>query len=113
VCAAGPFDAACSIERFRGCATDAQCNPPPGGSCSTCLPGQICEFAARECFTTDGVVGDDIKVEGAADAGCGNIAKPKLGTIFCIPPTEGGSVNTVAGLPGPGRLDLQVEARYE
>ena len=108
-CTTGPFDALCSIERFRGCSTDANCNPP---TCPECVAGQTCDFVTRECYTDDGVIGGDVVGEGTPDPGCGNIADPSLATLFCIPPTQGASVNAVGGLPGLGRLGLEVEAIY-
>jgi hypothetical protein len=105
-CATGPFPGACSIERFRGCVGDGDCQ------CLGCVPGQTCLFEAQECFTDNGVVGGDVTVEGTPDPGCGNIANPELGTLFCVPPSQSSSVNAVAGSPGLARLDLKVEAIY-
>jgi len=112
VCATGPFDALCSIERFRGCNTSADCNPPPAGTCTTCLSGQSCVSFPRQCYTDDGVICDSVFAEGTPDPSCGNIAEPTLATLFCIPPTQAASVDATRGLPGLGRLGLPVEAVY-
>jgi hypothetical protein len=112
-CATGPFDGKCSIETFRGCTLNANCIPfEDGGTCAGCLPGQVCNFGPRECFMDDGTVGGMAQVQGSADAGCGNIAKPTFGTLFCIGPVGNTAVNSSAGLPGLGRLHLPVEAVF-
>jgi hypothetical protein len=90
VCNAGPFDQFCSIERFRGCTSDADCNPP---SCADCLSGQVCSGGLRNCFL------DPIVRTGTAGTQNSVVA-----ATFCIPPTAAAAVNTVAGLPGPGAL---------
>ena len=92
-CATGPFDGNCSEERFRGCSNSNECNPPPAGSCTGCAPGQTCVFTARQCFL------DPIVRTGTPGTDMGVVA-----ATFCIPPTASGSVNSVAGLPGPGAL---------
>jgi hypothetical protein len=97
VCEAGPNDQACSREPFRGCLADADCNPPPLGTCATCAPGQACHSRARECFP------DPIVRTGAP----GVQAATAVAT-FCIPPTASQSVNQVSGLPGPGALALPI-----
>lgn len=106
-CALGPFDGVCSLEPYLGCFNDAGC--AGGGK----LPGQTCIFPVLNCYTDNGVIGGTVDVQGAADPGCGNRATPALGTLFCVPPSEGAAVNAVAGLPGLARLDLKVEAIYE
>lgn len=95
VCAAGPFDRLCSVETFRGCLNDTDCNPPPAGNCSNCVPNQVCSGKFRECFL------DPIVRTGTAGTQTAVIA-----ATFCIPPTTSPAVNSVAGLPGPGGLLL-------
>ncbi len=99
VCEAGPFDTFCSIETFRGCSNDLECQPPPAGSCGTCVPGQTCTGDFRECFldpiVRNGVPGTQTAV---------------LAATFCIPPTSAPSVNSVGGLPGPGALQFSLLA---
>jgi hypothetical protein len=95
LCEAGPFDSTCSQEKFRGCTNDADCAPPPAGTCDTCLPGQVCSGALRQCFL------DPIVRHGTPST-----QNPFLAATFCIPPTAAAAVNSVAGLPGPGALVL-------
>jgi len=89
-CPGGPAHGACSIETFRTCATDAECQPP---ACSTCAPGQTCIFENQQCFT------DPIVRTGIASTG---ISYDEA--IFCIDKTTSSSVNITAGLPGPGAV---------
>jgi hypothetical protein len=96
-------DNLCSIERFRGCTTSADCNPPPAGGCADCLPNQTCEVVNRPCFTDSGLIGGSVTVEGRADEPCGSTARPKIGALFCVPPYATGFVNAPYGLPGLGR----------
>jgi len=90
VCEAGPFDRFCSIETFRGCTADSDCNPP---NCATCMSGQVCGGRLRNCFLNPivrtGAPGTQTSVVAAA---------------FCIPPVSASAVNSVTGLPGPGAL---------
>lgn len=95
ICEAGPIDQSCSLEPFRGCSNDADCNPPPSGNCASCIPGQSCGSSLRQCFL------DPIVRQGVADT-----QTPVVAATFCIPPTSSQSVNQVAGLPGPGALEL-------
>ena len=95
ICQSGPIDKACSIETYRGCNANADCNPPPSGSCPTCASGQSCASFLRQCFM------DPIVRHGDPDA-----LTPVVAATFCIPPTQSESVNQVAGLPGPGALEL-------
>jgi len=90
VCESGPFDQFCSIETYRGCTADSDCNPP---SCADCQSGQICGGGLRNCFL------DPIVRTGTAGTQNSVVA-----ATFCIPPTSATAVNAVAGLPGPGAL---------
>ena len=38
--------------------------------------------------------------------GIDDVSNPTLAALFCIGPTTSGSVNSAAGLPGLGRLQL-------
>jgi len=38
--------------------------------------------------------------------GIDDVSNPTLASLFCIGPTTSGSVNSAAGLPGLGRLQL-------
>jgi hypothetical protein len=110
VCAAGPNDTVCSFERFRGCLSDNDCTPPPAGGCSDCVPGQQCVSRPRQCFTDNGVIGGTMTVAGSAEPFCGNSADAAIGALFCIGPTTSTAANSVAGIPGPGRLTLGLRA---
>jgi len=95
LCEAGPIDRACSLETYRGCNSNGDCNPPPTGTCPTCTAGQSCAAFLRQCFM------DPIVRHGDPDT-----LTPTVAAVFCIPPTKSESVNQVAGLPGPGALEL-------
>jgi hypothetical protein len=97
VCEAGPFDRFCSIETFRGCANDTDCQPPPAGNCGSCKPNQICTGDFRNCFLNPIVRQGSPGTQNAV-----------LAATFCIPPTTSSSVNSVGGLPGPGGISLPV-----
>jgi len=92
-CQSGPNDGLCSIEKFRGCTGNVDCNPPPSGNCGNCQSGQQCTLDRRDCFRNpivrQGMAGTQMAV---------------LAATFCIPPTSSSSLNAVAGLPGPGAL---------
>ena len=106
-CPEGPVTPRCSVETFRTCGGDAQCNPPTaGGSCETCVAGQTCVALNRPCFTGDGIVGGAVHVAGAPDVPCGGLSHPTVGSFFCVAPTGSPSVNTAAGLPGLGRVRI-------
>jgi len=96
-CAGGPFEQFCAIETFRGCAKDSDCTKPG----DTCTNGRF-----RECFTDNGAVGQSVQAQGQPDPPVGNVSHPKLGSLFCVPPVTADAVNSVAGLPGLGRLTL-------
>lgn len=103
-CPEGPIAPRCSIETFRSCNVDADCNP--GVACDTCLAGQTCVTRNRPCFTGDGIVGGAVHVTGAPDVPCGGLSHPTVGSFFCVAPTGSGAVNTAAGLPGLGRVRI-------
>src|SRR4030095_2632902 len=75
VCQQGPVDRNCSIETYRGCTSDADCNPAPG-NCSDGASGQVCTTAPRQCFL------DTIVREGVPGTQTAVVA-----ATFCIPPT--------------------------
>ena len=75
-------------EGFLSCTGNADCASLPngiGGLCTITKP--------RECFL------DPIVAQGAANA-----EFPIGAATFCIAQTGNGGINTVAGLPGPGRV---------
>lgn len=58
----------------------------------------------RECCTDNGTSRNSVSATGAADAPVGHQSDPTMAALFCIGPTSSGAVNSVAALPGPGRL---------
>jgi len=106
-CSAGPFDQFCGpTATFQGCATDADCSQFAGNTCS------IGEF--RPCFTDNGASGASITATGQPGpfdaSGVGN---GKLAALFCIGPVASSAVNSAAGLPGLGRLELPARAKLD
>jgi hypothetical protein len=100
-CSTGPFDTFCSpVETFRGCTADTDCTFPG----DTCSGGKF-----RDCFD-NGNVGDVVTATGQPDPFAAGAANPTLAALFCIGPTTAPAVNTAAGLPGLGRLELQGHA---
>ncbi len=93
VCPDGPVDRACSLEPFRGCTADADCNPAPSGNCSDCLPEQTCGTVPRQCF-----------LDPIVRTGTPGTRDSILAATFCLPPARSPSINNVAGLPGPGAV---------
>jgi hypothetical protein len=94
VCA-NPFDGACTKAPYR------PCTPGTGDrECEAVAPGAgVCEGRARRCF------GDRIVAQGRCDR-----AHPTYVAIFCTPPTQAPAINSTAGLPGPARLRLVLDA---
>lgn len=98
LCTDGPDDSYCdAIVRpegtgLLGCGTNADCEPATIGVDA----GACALLQRRDCFL------DPIVTEGIA-----NPFVPYVGGTFCSPPTSSATVNTVVGLPGPGRLQLQ------
>jgi hypothetical protein len=99
-CAEGPLSKSCSVETFRGCGNDADCN-----ACDDCeVTGQTCRVHPRACFTDSGVIDGEVRVDGAADVPCGAVAFPTVGSFFCVAPIAEPSINATAGLPALGRI---------
>lgn len=107
-CPDGPITPICSVETFRGCTSDAACNPPPfpGSTCLDCLSGQTCKAVRRPCFTDNGAIGGTVSVAGTADVPCGGVSYPTVGSLFCVAPVDKPAVNTATGLPGLGRIRI-------
>jgi hypothetical protein len=97
-CAGGPFEGSCALQPYRGCAMATDC-PLAGDSCVT-------KF--RDCFTTDGVVGDTVSATGQASA-----ATPTLTALYCGPPSSASTVNQIRGLPGLVRLTIPGVAQMD
>jgi hypothetical protein len=96
-CASGPLDKFCTIETFRGCTSDADCQPAPSGNCDSCKPNQTCGGGLRNCF-----------LDPIVRVGSPGTQNAVLAATFCIPPTTSSSVNGVGGLPGPGAIAVPV-----
>jgi hypothetical protein len=97
VCSSGPLEMFCGpVETFRGCAVNTDC-PRVGDTCS------VSRF--RNCFD-NGIVGETLEASGHADPPSGHQSNPTLAALFCVGPTTSASVNSAAGLPGLGRLEL-------
>ena len=102
VCPAGPADKSCDAvlrangEGFISCNNNADCLGSnigiEAGNCTISKP--------RECFL------DPITATGVADP-----ETPVGAATFCIPTTSNGAINSVAGLPGPGRVVNQAASR--
>lgn len=102
-CAAGPFEQFCVIDTFRQCISNGDC-PRVGDSCT------LGKF--RDCFTDNGGIGGSVTVTGVPYPTCGNTGTGAAGALFCVPPTSSGSVNSVSGLPGLGRIRLPYTSTY-
>ncbi len=94
-CGVGPNDKFCDgIVRangngFIGCLVDGDCSVLNiGVAAGTCTVNDI-----RDCFLST------ISAQGAADPDF-----PVAASVFCIPETGNGGINSVAGLPGPARI---------
>jgi cysteine-rich repeat protein len=101
VCASGTVGSCDGItlangEGFISCNSNADCNAFPNGIAGTCSISK-----PRECFL------DTIVATGAADP-----EFPIGAATFCIAQTSNGGINTVAGLPGPGRVVNQGAVTY-
>jgi hypothetical protein len=108
-CTVGPTDQTCSVASGhgqRGCTSDADC----GGALGTCQSVQ------RHCFLTGGGTfqpsgtsdGTNTLVAiGMADTPMNDVSNPTLAAVFCVSPTGLPAVNSVAGLPGPGRVTIR------
>jgi hypothetical protein len=103
-CDAGPQERFCdAIVRANGlgfiaCLSNEDCDPGTIG-----LDAGDCTLSKQQgCFAPT------IQAAGVADP-----ETPTVQSIFCIPPTSSGGINTVAGLPGPGRvLNQTVSTTY-
>ena len=108
-CEFAPSDQVCSFDTFRSCTTNANCNPPPVGTCANCTatnPAQTCANKLRPCFTDNGVLGNTVSVAGNTDVPCGDRSFPTVGTFFCVAPVGSTSVNAAGGLPALGRVRI-------
>jgi hypothetical protein len=60
----------------------------------------------RQCFVDNGTVGESVQVDGSADTPCDGVAKPTVGTFFCVAPVSAPAVNAAGGLPALGRVRI-------
>jgi cysteine-rich repeat protein len=74
---------------FISCLGNADCAPGTIGLAA----GDCTLSERRKCFL------DPITAQGVADPD-----RPVSAAVFCVAPTSNGGINTVAGLPGPGRV---------
>jgi hypothetical protein len=88
------------------CSSDADCaaflTECGGNPCTTCkqhTPGAFGNQAART-ITETGAPAGPITVSGPA-------AAATLASVFCIPPTFNGVIDSVGDLPGPGAVSIQ------
>jgi hypothetical protein len=100
-CAGGPSDLYCGpTETFRSCGTNSDCT----------FAGDTCTVTRfRRCFDS-GILGEAVLSTGQADVPVNHQSDPTLAALFCIGPTSAPAVNTAAGLPGLGRLELKGHA---
>jgi hypothetical protein len=91
----------CQIQDFLGCLADSDC-PASGDSCVT---------EPTPCFLDNGVVGGKVLAIGMADPPTNGEADPTLAALFCVGRTSSSGVNSAAGLPGLGRIELPLHAK--
>ncbi len=94
-CTAGPFDDFCTLQSWKPCESDADCQPPPAGNCLFCDPSETCDAKPRDCFVNPTIIRE----------GAPGIPSRVTAALFCIPQTANSpAVNTTAGLPGQGAI---------
>ncbi|HYB98461.1 MAG TPA: hypothetical protein VEC57_04930 [Candidatus Limnocylindrales bacterium] len=102
LCTEGPDESSCdAVVKANGdgilsCSVNADCEPASVGVDA----GNCTLVKRRECFL------DPIVATGQASP-----TMPVGASVFCIPPTSNQPINTVAGLPGPGRVTNQAISR--
>jgi len=106
-CETGPDDKYCdgafrgNGEPFVTCVTNADCdNTECGSGVGVGLCGTCSLIRRRECFL------NPINVTGFADP-----ETPAGAALFCAAETSNPGINSVAGLPGPGRIVNQTRAK--
>ena len=107
-CIEGPVIKICSASSGhpqRNCGSDADCcDDAPSCSSDPATPGE-CQDAPYPCYLDNGVIGNSIVAEGAADPPVAGLASPTIAELHCAQPTGTAFLN-VAGLPGPVRQTL-------
>jgi hypothetical protein len=95
-CPAGPIDGLCENATFRSCRLEKGTE-----DCENLFPGSgNCIAKTRPCFTSN------ISAQGQCAPPNGG-AEGTLVSFFCIPSTRAAAINTTAGLPGPGLVQLK------
>jgi hypothetical protein len=95
-CVSGPFELFCTPSAIhKACGVNADCT----------VAGDTCRGKFRNCYN-NGNTGESTTASGRADTPANHQSDPTLAALFCIGPTTASSVNSVAGLPGLGRLEL-------
>ena len=95
-CASGPIDGLCSNANFRSCRSGTGTT-----DCEDLFPGSgSCTDKPRPCFTTNISAMGECAVPNSGVEG-------ELAAFFCIPATRAAAINTTAGLPGPGLVQLK------
>jgi len=101
-CSANLLDKYCDAivrangEGFISCQGNADCAPINIGLAA----GNCTLTKARECFLNP-----------ITATGVQNASKPLAVATFCVPKTSNSGINTVAGLPGPGRIKSQAVSK--
>jgi hypothetical protein len=91
----GPVDGVCSRAPYRSCSLGTGTR-----ECEGLVAGTgTCEARIRPCF------GDAIAATGSCHR-----TRPTYVALFCAPATQAPAINASAGLPGPARLRLALEA---
>ena len=102
-CVAGPITKHCAgSEQYRTCNVPTDC--PLTGSCVS---------ENRKCYLGGGVIGTGVSVSGTATARAGDVSNPtNLGSLYCLPATTSSATNSVVGLPGLARMNLNGVLTY-
>jgi hypothetical protein len=101
-CTVGPNDTFCdgylraSGEGYVQCQNNADCDPSNIG-----IEGGVCKLTKRRPCFIDPIIAD----------GDPHPTTPIGAAVFCIPPTTNFGINTVAGIPGPGRIFTQAHSQ--
>jgi hypothetical protein len=103
VCAGGPNEGFCAIERYRPCIANVECT----------TPGDSCVAVARECYTDNGVVGAVVEVGGMTEPPVSGVAGVELGGLFCVPPNGNSAISAGGGYPGLGRITVPATAIFD
>jgi hypothetical protein len=101
-CPGGPVDQNCKKATFIGCTSNNDCTTEPGDECGA-FP--------RACYLDNGAIGGKVEAQGQPDPPSNGESDPTFASLFCIGSTRASAVNTAAGLPGLGRVELPLHAK--